>query len=255
MSSDPAQRWLSLQHLGVVDVETSDLNERASVLGIGIVKLTDPDKRFYLECKPFPGCSINPASMAINGRKLDSVDEMALPTEAEAVVAAREWCRANGITLTAGQNPSFDVNKLLAAETRAENPAKGFLPHRAWDLGTMAGLACLLAGKQVPERGFSADDTYAFLGAMPEPKPHISIQGAWMEAAAMRRVITDIQRWRHPDFSLPGRDVPIEPLCKAEMEQIHAETLAWGQTHGHIRERTPWHLVAAELELTNSVVR
>lgn len=179
----------------VVDLETTGLNARVhSIHQIGAVWLTGGVGEFSMDCRIWPGAAIDPEALSISGRTLEQITDPSLPLEGDAVKALLDWadveCGPGGklLMLLAGLNPSFDRAFLHEAQLRPSSPkvmARRF-PHRVLDLHSLAISYAIGRGEPVPSRGYSTDEIYSVLDMQPEPRPHVAIVGARMEAEALR---------------------------------------------------------------------
>jgi len=176
----------------IVDVETSGLDPaRHSIASIGAVEFFNPANQFNEACRIFPGAEVSDEALAVNGFTRDdllSLDKRPLDQVARDFFL---WAVRIKAHVIAGQNPMFDYGFLRATAER-------FRLHfpfgrRLTDLHSVAYAAMLAAGAEPPLREGASDLTLdrilAFVGLPPEPKPHLAINGAKLEAEAFSRLV------------------------------------------------------------------
>lgn len=194
-------------HILVVDLETTSLNEhRGSILQIGAEWLLGAPEanelqEFSADCHARVDAEIEDKALEVNGCSLDRVFDTRLPLEGgaiQALVRFVEECVGIGSpVILAGLNPSFDLRWLRAAYRRAGFSTFPF-QHRTLDLHSLALDFAIKNGRDIPERGFYTDEIYNLIGLPPEPRPHVAIQGARAEAAALRLLL--------------GLETPVKPF-------------------------------------------
>jgi hypothetical protein len=180
----------------VVDLETTALDEqRGAILQIGAVWLSggpeDPElEEFSIDCRAHESALIEPKALEVNGCSLARCHNPTLPDEYEALALFAAWIiqcvGASTKVILAGLNPGFDLRWLNAIRLQACYPIDLPFPHRTIDLHTLAISYAIASEKPIPDRGFCTDEIYSLLDLPPEPRPHLAIQGARAEAAALR---------------------------------------------------------------------
>jgi DNA polymerase III epsilon subunit-like protein len=176
----------------VIDVETSGLDpSTSSIVSIGAVDFLNPANQYYAECRVFDGAHISDESIAVNGF---TRAQLADPARRSNEAVLREfllWATRISHRVIAGQNINFDFQFLLAGASRfrIHFPLGG----RVVDLHGVAYAHMLAHGFAPPLKDgkstLSLDAILAYVGMPPEPRPHIAINGAKLEAEAFSRVI------------------------------------------------------------------
>lgn len=177
-----------------VDVEASGIvYEKHSLVSIGALDFSEPEKRFYGECRVWDGAEIMEESLAICGFSEAEVTDRQKQSEAELVQAFLEWSQHLGDRTLAGQNVSFDRDFLKAAAHRAG--IAWDLAYRTIDVHTLCWMHMTIHGKKPPvdpQRRRSALDLDAVLhycGIPQEPHPHNALTGALSHAEVASRLL------------------------------------------------------------------
>lgn len=168
----------------VVDLETTGLNsEKNSILQIGAVWLSGRKGEFFLDCRVWPGATVEPEALRINGMSYERCTDTTLPSEQKALTAFLEWV-GPGPVMLAGLNPTHDRAFLRAAYRRAYGAPLNVFPHRCLDLHSVVVAHELREMTAIPSQGLGTDMLYQMLEMPPEPRPHHALNGARWEAAA-----------------------------------------------------------------------
>lgn len=176
----------------VVDVETSGVDAAVhSIVSIGAVDFLHSDNQFNEECRIWDGAAWQPEALAVNGR---TPADLSLPSLRPLEAVARDfflWAAKSGHPVMAGQNVSFDSSFLCA--TAARFRIRFPFGRRLVDLHSVAYAHLLGHGLLPPLRDgtsdLSLDAILALVGLPPEPKPHLAINGAKLEAEAFSRLV------------------------------------------------------------------
>lgn len=195
-----------------VDVEASGVNyQKHSILSVGAVDLSDPDSRFYGECRIWDGGSADPDTVVFLQM---SENEMRLPSkqsESELVHKFLSWIISKKQKIIVGQNPSFDRDFLQAAAFRAHLDWP--LAYRTLDIHSIAVTHIIKSGGEIPlkENGNSALDLDAILnyvGIPEESVPHNALTGALCHAEVASRLLygkkllPEFDKFEMPKFSI-----------------------------------------------------
>jgi DNA polymerase-3 subunit epsilon len=176
-----------------VDIEASGLDPRThSILSIGAVDLTDPNRQFYEECRVWNGAHISDEALAVNGFSREEALDVSKETEGEVVRQFMAWAwEIEGDRTLAGQNVSFDRDYLQFACLRAG--IEFDLAHRTIDTHTLAWMHMVKRGLVVPianhRSALNLDAILTYCGIPEEPKPHNALTGAMCHAEVASRLL------------------------------------------------------------------
>ncbi len=180
----------------VVDVETSGLTpHKNSILSIGALDLSNPDRRFYGECRLWDGAEISDEALTVNGFSEAETRDPNKKTEAELVTEFLEWSQHLSDRTITGQNPSFDRDFLQAAGGRAG--LSWDLAHRTIDTHTLAYMHMIKRGLPPPidpqhrRSRLDLDAILNYCGIPDEPAPHNALTGALCHAEVTSRLLFD----------------------------------------------------------------
>ena len=178
----------------VLDIEASGTNyEKHSIVSIGALDLTDPDRRFYKECRIWEGAHIMDGALEVNGFTEAEITDPQKPSEAEITQQFMEWTMECDDRTLCGQNVSFDRDFVRVACERAHLSYD--LPYRTLDTHTIAYTHMYLRGLRPPfdeQHKRSALDLDAILnycGIPEEPHPHNALTGALCHAEVTARLL------------------------------------------------------------------
>ncbi len=175
----------------VVDVETSGTDpQKHSLVSIGAIDFSHPEKQFYEECRVWDGAHINPEALGINGYTEAQIKDLSKKSEGEILQHFFAWIEDKPEKTIAAQNPLFDLGFLQAAAHR--NAINYRLAHRSLDLHSVVYFHMIHRGLQPPiihsHTAINSDFIMEYVGIPPEPKPHIAINGAKWESEAFSRL-------------------------------------------------------------------
>lgn len=166
-----------------------DINECA-VISVGVVDLTNPERRLAIEMKPFEGARIDDEAIAVCGYTREQLDAIKT-TQVEGLTVLKDFLEASSERNVIGQNVSTDVYFLNKSFERAGVDCK--IPYRVLDLHSMVCAKLLLEGKSIPmeERKSTLNlDTLLQMSGIPEePHPHVAMTGALSAAEVYFRLI------------------------------------------------------------------
>lgn len=178
----------------VVDIEASGLSaERCSIVSVGALDLSNPEHRFYGECRVWDGAHIMEEALKVNGFSEAEVTDPAKMSEAELVTQFLEWSQHIADRTITGQNPSFDRDMLRAAAGRAG--LAWDLAHRTIDTHTLAFMHMIQRGLPPPideqhrRSSLDLDAILNYCGIPSEPEPHNAMTGALCHAEVASRLL------------------------------------------------------------------
>lgn len=176
----------------VVDAEMSGTNPyKHSLLSIGAVDFSRPERQFYGECRMWDGAEVMLDSLAVNGFSEEQCRDNNKKSETELIREFYAWIQGIPDKTLAGHNVSFDMDFLNEAFKRAGITWK--FMYRVLDIHSVMYAKFLKEGREVPlkedQSALSLTKILEALGLPPEPKPHIAINGAKYEAEAFSRLI------------------------------------------------------------------
>lgn len=178
----------------VVDVEASGTEYHLhSIVSIGALDFTQPDNRFYTECRIWDGAHIMPGALEVNGFGEAAIRDPDKQSEAAAVDAFLQWSQDVSERTLAGQNVSFDRDFLKAAAHRAG--CRWDLAYRTIDTHTLAYMHHITRGIAPPSKhrrsALDLDAILNYVGIPAEPAPHNALTGALSHAEVISRLLYD----------------------------------------------------------------
>lgn len=188
----------------IIDIEGSGTNyQKHSIVSLGAVDFTRPDRRFYGECQIWNGAHIMDEALGVNGFTRAQITDPSKMTEAELVIQFLEWAQeCDNCTLT-GQNVSYDRDMLRAAVERA---GQNFtFPYRTLDTHTMCYMHMIKGGLTPPidaqhkRSNLNLDAILNYCGIPDEPDPHNALTGALSHTEVVSRLLYDKKLL--PEFS------------------------------------------------------
>lgn len=178
----------------ILDVEASGTNyDKHSIVSLGALDLTNPDNRFYEECRIWEGAHIMDGALEVNGFTEAEITDATKQTEAELMQKFIAWADGLEDKTFAGQNVSFDRDFVRAACERAG--INYTFAYRTIDSHSLAWMHIVNSGGTPPideEHKRSALDLDAVLnycGIPEEPKPHNALTGALSHAEVINRLL------------------------------------------------------------------
>lgn len=184
-----------------IDCEMTGLDiENCAVVSVGAIDLQNPEKRIYIEMRPFDGAKLDPEALLINGYTEDVLKNLKLSQE-EGLTLLKNFLDEASDRNVVGQNVSTDVYFLNRAFLRAGIDCK--IPYRVLDLHSMVCAKLLLSKEAIPmeerKSTLNLDSLLVMAGIPEEPKPHIALTGALSAAEVYFRLIEG--RAVLPEFS------------------------------------------------------
>lgn len=184
----------------ILDIEGSGTESHLhSIVSLGAVDFTNPERRLYLECMVWDGAHVMDEALAVNGFSRAQITDPTKMSEAELVQQFLEWSQECADRTLVGQNVSFDRDFVHAAANRAHLAYD--LPYRTLDIHTMAYTHMILRGltpKFDPQHRRSALDLDAILnycGIPSEPEPHNALTGALCHGEVASRLLFNEKRF------------------------------------------------------------
>jgi DNA polymerase III epsilon subunit-like protein len=133
-----------------VDVEASGIDPNVhSILSLGAVDISNPDRQLYVECHVWDGAKIDPEALAVNGFSREDATDTKKPSEADLVHEFIPWALQAPERTFAGQNPSFDRDFLQTAAKRAGHTDWPFA-HRTVDTHSLCWMHMVTRGLTPP---------------------------------------------------------------------------------------------------------
>ncbi|OHA81528.1 MAG: hypothetical protein A2675_03615 [Candidatus Yonathbacteria bacterium RIFCSPHIGHO2_01_FULL_51_10] len=178
----------------VIDAEMSGLDPHAnSIVSVGAVDLEDPSRQFYGECRVWEGAEIDPEGLAVNGFSEAQVLDPKKKSLEDLMREFFAWIEISTDRTLCGQNVALDRNFLNDSFRRADVPFR--FAHRNVDTHSVAYAYFRLHDTEIPlkesdkQSALSLDKILEMLGLPPEPRPHIALNGALLEAEAFSRMV------------------------------------------------------------------
>ena len=178
----------------IVDVEASGTERDIhSIVSIGAVDFSNPENRFYQECRIWEGAHIMDGALEVNGFTETQITDPTKKSEADIVAEFIEWSFSMADRTLVGQNVSFDRDFLRSAAHRAG--LSWDLPYRTLDTHTMCWMHMVTHNREVPidqqhKRSLlDLDAILQYCGVVEEPHPHNALTGALCHAEVTSRLL------------------------------------------------------------------
>lgn len=179
-----------------IDIEASGLRpDLHSIVSVGALALSDPENRFYMECRVWDGAEIEDEALAVNGFTRTEITDPNKASEADLVRAFLEWSQHFGDRTLAGQNVSFDRDMLKGAALRAK--LSWDMAHRTIDSHSLCWMHIIKRGLEPPvdtqhrRSALNLDAILNYCGIPDEPQPHNALTGALSHAEVIHRLLYD----------------------------------------------------------------
>lgn len=179
-----------------IDIEASGTNyEKHSIVSIGAVDLSDPEKQFYGECRIWDGAHVAEDTADFLKMNMSEFSDPKKIPEGELVEKFMRWVDSIDDRTLLGQNVSFDRDFLKAACGRIHH--EWSLAYRTIDVHTLCYMHMVKRGITPPydaEKHRTALDLDAILvycGIPEEPMPHNALTGAKSHAEVTMRLLYD----------------------------------------------------------------
>lgn len=184
-----------------IDGEMTGLNlEKCALISLGIVDLEKPERRLYVEMRPFEGAELQEEGLAVNGFTKESLEKIPL-SQKEGLEIIKKFLDESSERNVLGQNVAADIVFLNNAFLREGIDCK--IPYRALDLHSMICAKLLLNKEKIPTEDrkstLNLDSLLNMAGIPDEPTPHNALTGALSAAEVYFRLIEG--RAVLPEFS------------------------------------------------------
>lgn len=180
----------------VLDIEGSGLHyDKHSIVSLGAIDITNPNRQFYGECRVWEGARIDEDALAVNGFAEAEITDPNKMSEAELVTQFLEWSQHIGNRTLAGQNVSYDRDMLKAAAERAG--LEWDLAYRTIDTHSLCWMHMVKRGLTPPvdaqhrRSALNLDAVLNYCGIPDEPEPHNALTGAKSHAEVISRLLFD----------------------------------------------------------------
>ena len=178
----------------ILDIEGSGTEyHKHSMVSLGAVDFSNPENRFYGECRIWEGAHIMDGALEVNGFTEAEITDPEKKSEAELVVEFLAWAEPIADRTLCGQNVSYDRDMLKAAAERAgENWT---LAYRTIDTHTLCWMHMIKAGLTPPvdaehhRSALNLDAILNYCGIPEEPQPHNALTGALCHAEVTSRLL------------------------------------------------------------------
>ncbi len=178
----------------VIDIEASGLHpQKHSIVSIGAIDYSRPERQFYGECQIWLGAHIMEDALVVNGFTKAEITDPKKMTEAELVTQFMEWTQEVADRTLTGQNVSFDRVLLHAAVERAGLMFD--LPYRTLDTHTMCYMHMVRNDiippfdEQHRRTALNLNAVLNYCGIPNEPDPHNALTGAKCHAEVASRLL------------------------------------------------------------------
>lgn len=200
----------ALKRIIVIDLETSGLDPQAGgILQIGAIPL-DPGstEKFERHVRHEWHMPWDEGAAKVHGLTRGEAGDPRRYTDTVAVDELLDWLDdtalgdLGGRAIIAGVSPRFDRDFLRAVAITGDMVDRfdGIISHRTFDLHTLAAAVfAFTAGIAIGELrngldGLCTDAIYDILGAGPEAKPHVALEGARRERMALLDLLALMHR-------------------------------------------------------------
>lgn len=188
----------------VIDIEASGTNyEKHSIVSIGAVDFSNPENRFYGECRIWDGAHVMDGALEVNGYTESEITNPDKQTEAELIQIFLEWSQHMNDRTLVGQNISFDRDMAKAACERAGISYD--LAYRTIDTHSLCWMHMVKKGLTPPidlqhrRSALNLDAVMNYCGIPDEPEPHNALTGALSHTEVTSRLLYDKKLL--PEFS------------------------------------------------------
>jgi len=178
----------------IIDIEGSGTEyHKHSIVSLGALDFTRPDRRFYGECRIWDGAHIMESALAVNGFSETEITDPSKKTEAELVTEFLEWTQHMGDRTLCGQNVSYDRDMLRAGAMRAG--LSWDLAYRTVDTHSLCWMHLIKRGDTPPldaqhrRSALNLDAILQYCGIPAEPEPHNALTGALCHAEVASRLL------------------------------------------------------------------
>lgn len=188
----------------ILDIEGSGTEyHKHSIVSIGAVDFTNPENRFYGECRVWNGAHIMEGALEVNGFSEAEITDPGKKSEAELVTEFLEWSQHLADRTLVGQNVSYDRDMLKAGAERAG--LAWDLAYRTIDTHSLCWMHMVKRDIEPPidaqhrRSALNLDAILNYCGIPEEPQPHNALTGALCHAEVTSRLLYD--QLLLPEFS------------------------------------------------------
>jgi DNA polymerase III epsilon subunit-like protein len=188
----------------VIDIEASGTNyEKHSIVSLGAIDFSNPQNRFYGECRIWDGAHIMEGALKVNGYTEAEITDPNKQSEADLIQSFLEWSQHMEDRTLLGQNVSFDRDIARAATERAG--LAWDLAYRTLDTHTLCWMHMVKKGIKPPidpqhrRSALNLDAILNYCGIPDEPEPHNALTGAMSHAEVASRLLNNSKLL--PEFS------------------------------------------------------
>ena len=178
----------------ILDIEGSGTEyDKHSIVSIGGVDFTNPENRFYGECRIWEGAHIMEGALEVNGFTEAEITDPAKKSEAELVAEFLKWTEPMADRTLCGQNVSYDRDMLKAGASRAG--LDWDLAYRTIDTHSLCWMHMVSRGLEPPidsehrRSALNLDAVLNYCGIPNEPQPHNALTGALSHAEVASRLL------------------------------------------------------------------
>ena len=184
--------YLASDILIVVDLEFSGLNpEKHSILSIGAVDFSNPERKFYRECRLRAGSTYEPRALKVNGFTVEQITNKKKDSPKRILVDFCKWAGEAEDHTLGGHSQNLDL--IYLADGIKRYGIKFSFGHRGVDTHGVTYAHILSRGINPPVRNgktdVNSDYVFRYVGIGKEPHPHNALTGAEMVAEALSRLI------------------------------------------------------------------
>lgn len=196
----------------IIDIEATGTNPLVhSVVSLGAIDFSQPERQLYLECRRFEGSHVMDEALVVNGFTQNEIDDATKISESELFLQFMEWSQECDDRTLVGQNVSFDRAYLVAAADRADQQFD--LPYRTLDTHTMCYMHMIKRSITPPfdnqhkRTALNLNAILNYCGVPAEPDPHNALTGAKCHAEVASRLLYDKPLLpEFSQFSIPWRN-------------------------------------------------
>ena len=178
----------------ILDIEGSGTEyDKHSIVSIGGVDFSNPENRFYGECRIWEGAHIMEGALEVNGFTEAEITDPAKKSEAELVAEFLKWTEPMADRTLCGQNVSYDRDMLKAGASRAG--LDWDLAYRTIDTHSLCWMHMVSRGLEPPidsehrRSALNLDAVLNYCGIPDEPQPHNALTGALSHAEVASRLL------------------------------------------------------------------
>jgi len=181
----------------IIDCETTGVDPKiSSMVSLGAVDFHNPSNIFYQECRIWQGAEVDQEALDVNGFTSEQVTDPQKQSVEQLAKNFLDWISSVKDHTMSGHNVWFDMGFLRDSIERAK--IKGYelrtrFASRNIDLHSETYTNHLKRGIPIPLKNnrtnITSDYAFQYVGLPSEPKPHLALTGAKMEAEALSRLI------------------------------------------------------------------